>query len=281
MIVPQPGSALVSAHHRYIMEGEAETDRLRLKTEQVLARRHLDWAGLAPGESFLDLGCGDGMLALLAARCCRPGRLTALDGHPGRIRSVLERAGAHGLVNVDGRVASIAGPGSSGLRDGSYDHAFTRFFLEYQPQPRAVVLEMVRVVRVGGRVTLIDLEGNGVWHHGMGERLKEGLAEVIGDLRGVGFDPHVGRSLMAIATEAGLVDVRHEIEPYHRIVGRPDERTAAAWRLKVENLRTNYLNVLYPAKRHLAWVFDEYMRFLLDGETMTWSLLHLVQGIRP
>ena len=59
-----------SVRRGYLMEGENETDRLQLKTEQVLVQRHLDWACLAPGQSFVDLGCGSGEVLLAAA----PGR---------------------------------------------------------------------------------------------------------------------------------------------------------------------------------------------------------------
>ena len=45
------------------------------------------------------------------------------------------------------------------LRDdewGSFDVVHTRFLLEHVPDPQAVVDEMVRAVRPGGRVALLD-----------------------------------------------------------------------------------------------------------------------------
>jgi SAM-dependent methyltransferase len=265
----------------YIMEGAGETERLRLKTEQLLVCRHLDWAGLRPGESFVDFGCGSGDGVLAAARRCLTAPVVGVDRSEQRLDDVRRRALDEGLANVHVHAAFISGPGSSNLADATYDHAWARFFLEYQPEPVSVVVEMSRSVRPGGRITLIDIEGNGVWHYGMDSALQAGVAEVVADLGRTGFDPHVGRRLPAVAAQAELVDVRHEIEPYHRIVGRPDERTMAAWRGKVAGLRANYLDHLFPENTHLAWVFDAYLEFLEREDTMTWSLLHLVQGTVP
>jgi ubiquinone/menaquinone biosynthesis C-methylase UbiE len=265
----------------YIMEGPAETERLRLKTEYVLARRHLDWAGLRAGQSFVDFGCGSGEVILIAAMRYRAGQVIGVDTNQDRLLAVRRAATLEGLTDVDVHAAALTGLGSSELPSAAYDHCWTRFLLEYQPEPELVVSEMARIVRPGGRVTLIDLEGNGVWHYGMAPALEAGLAEVVTDLRTTGFDPHIGRRLPAIARACGLSDVRHEIEPYHRIVGRPDSDTMAAWERKIEGLRANYLCRLFPEKGHLGWVFDAYIEFLAHEDTMTWSLLHLVQGTVP
>ena len=112
----------------------------------------------------------------------------------------------------------------------------------------------------------------------MPDELRAGVDAVLADLETTGFDPHAGRRLTSYADAAGLVDIRHEIEPYHRIVGTPDPATAAAWERKIATLRDNYLGRLFPEKTHNAWVFDAFLEFILSEDTMTWSLLHLVQG---
>ncbi len=263
------------------MEGQGETDRLRQKTDELLVGRHLDWAKLERGQSFVDLGCGSGEVLLTAARLCSPGQAFGVDANPERLASVRRQLQSEALLNVEVLEASIVGCGSIGLPTGGFDHAWTRFFLEYLREPLGTVQEMVRLVRPGGRVTLIDIEGNCVWHHGMQPELRAGLDEVIGDLRQTGFDPHVGRRLPTLAREAGLVQLRHDIEPYHRIIGRPDDRAAEAWQRKIRGIQANYVGNLFPDKQHLAWVFDAYLEFLLREDTMTWSLLHLVQEPSP
>jgi SAM-dependent methyltransferase len=263
----------------YIMESPGEAERLIAKTDRVVTRRHLAWTGLRSGESFLDVGCGAGDVLMEAARVTGP--VAGIDANVDRLELARERCVVHGLANVRLEAAVVTGPGSTPFADATFDHAWTRFFLEYQPDPAAAVREMTRLVRPGGKVSLLDIEGNCTWHFGMPDELRAGVDAVLADFATTGFDPDAGRRLTSYAAAAGLVDIRHEIEPYHRIVGTPDSATAVAWERKIATLRDNYLRRLFPEKAYNAWVFDAFLEFILSEDTMTWSLLHLVQGSRP
>jgi ubiquinone/menaquinone biosynthesis C-methylase UbiE len=265
----------------YVMGGERETERLAFKTEHLLLRRHLSWTGLRPGESFVDFGCGTGEVVAEAARINAGAPVAALDADEERLEYAATECRHLGAPGVRFVCARINGPGSSGLADDTFDHAWSRFLLEYVPAPAEAVREMARVVRPGGKVTLIDIEGNCSRHFGMDADLRRGVEDVLADLATTGFDPDAGASLAAHVAAAGLTGIRHEIEPYHRIVGRPDARTAAAWRLKLQTIRESYLERLFPQHADGAWVFDGFLDFLMRDDTMTWSLLHLVQGTKP
>jgi SAM-dependent methyltransferase len=264
----------------YIMDAPGEARRLRIKTEDVLVRRHLDWTGLRAGESFLDVGCGTELVVAQAARITGA-RVTGLDASPERLIAARDACRRAGLFNVEFRAAEIRGLGSSGLPAESFDHVWARFFLQYQPDPLTTVRELARLVKPGGKLTLIDLEGNGTRHFGMDTELQRGLAEILADLAQTGFHPDVGAKLPDLAAAAGLLEIRHELEPYHRIVGTPDPSTAAAWQLKVAILRDNHLARLVPDTADRAWIFDAFLAFLQRQDTMTWSLLHLVQATKP
>ncbi len=194
------------------MQHAAEGERIRAKTDPLVLRHHLDWAGLEAGEAFVDFGCASGEAVREATRRLFLGRIAY-------------------------RQAWIDRLGSSGLESDSHDHAWARFFLEYQHDPLSTVREMTRVVRPGGKVTLIDIDGNCIWHHPMPEKLECRLADVLADLRRTGFDPRIGSKLAGLARRVGLLGVRESIEPHHRIVGAPDEPTAAAWTRKLLTLK--------------------------------------------
>ena len=75
--------------------------------------------------------------------------------------------------------------------------------------------------------------------------------------------------------------MRESIEPHHRIVGTPDEPTAEAWTRKLLTLKQRYLQQLPADEAEKADALDDLLDFILSGETMTWSLLYLVQGRKP
>ena len=265
----------------YIMESEREAERLALKTDPDLVRRHLVWSRLGVGESFVDMGCGSGEVVAAACELNGGAPVLGIDADERRLAHARATCQRHGTTTARFLAARIGAPGSSGLEDETFDHAWARFFLEYHPSPARAVGEMVRVVRREGRVTLIDIEGNCTWHAGMDPALRRELDAIIADLATTGFDPDAGRKLTHYATEAGLVRLRHTIERYHRVIGAPDAPTAAAWRRKIETIRDNYVEWLFPHKAHKRWVFDALLKFLMREDTMTWSLVHLVQGTKP
>lgn len=264
----------------YIMGLPSEPERIRSKTNAVLLDHHLSWADPKADESFVDFGCASGEVVRAAGVKVGGGRVLGLDADPRMIAYAAEESDRLGLTNVEYQQATIAGLGSTQLEDSSFDHAWTRFFLEYMSDPVQVVREMARVVRPGGKVTLIDLDGNCVWHHPMPRALQQDLKELMDDLHTTGFDPHAGANLARYAKQAGLDDIRHHVEPYHWVVGKPDEATAAAWSAKLSGIKETYLTRLQPDKKHMAEFFDELLAFVLAEDTMTWSLAHLVQGTK-
>jgi SAM-dependent methyltransferase len=255
----------------------AKAPQPRTTINDGLVRRHLAWSGLRAGESFLDVGCVTGRVVAEAARITSR-RVVGLDASPERLMVAREACRRARLFNVEFRVAEIRGLGSSGLPAESFDHVWARFCLQYQPDPRATMREFVRLLKPGGKLTLIDLDGNGVRHFGMDPALQHELDELLADLD---FDPEMGNKLPGFAIAAGLVDVRHEIEPYHRVVGVPDPSTAAAWQLRLAVLRDADLTRLFPDQADRAWVFDAFLAFLQRRDTVSWSLLHLVQATKP
>ena len=149
----------------YIMQNEAEAERIRLKTDLLLVRHHLDWAGLKPGQSFADFGCASGEVLREAARIGAPAEAVGVDGDAGTIAFARAESDRQGLSNVRYVQARVGGEGSTPLPAETFDHAWARFFVEYVKDPLGCVREMRRVVKPGGRVTLIDLDGNCIWHY--------------------------------------------------------------------------------------------------------------------
>ena len=107
---------------------------------------------LIPRLDLADLGCGDGHLAIEAARWA--GRVYAID----RSAAVLQRARAlarkHGVTNITWKRGEIE---RVPLPDESVDVALLSQALHHAADPERALAEAVRVLRPGGRALLLDL----------------------------------------------------------------------------------------------------------------------------
>jgi ubiquinone/menaquinone biosynthesis C-methylase UbiE len=112
-------------------------------TEQVLRS-----AGLAPGMHVLDVGCGAGDVAFLAASMVGPrGSVVGIDRSMEAIALATKRASAAKLANVRFEVRDVHDTSFKRL----FDAVIGRFVLMYFPDP-AAVLSRVRQLAVPGGV---------------------------------------------------------------------------------------------------------------------------------
>ena len=122
---------------------ETTADRLAPVAQVVLER-----ASPLPGERVLDLGCGTGNAALLAARA--GATVTGVDPAPRLLQVARGRAEAEGL-DVDFRPGEAA---AIPLSDGSVDVIVSVFAVIFAADPKAAAAEMSRVLSPGGRIVL-------------------------------------------------------------------------------------------------------------------------------
>lgn len=99
-----------------------------------------------PGQRVLDVGCGTGNAALIAARA--GAEVTAVDPSPRLLDVARAQARREGLTIevLPGEAASLSVP------DRRFDAVLSNFAVIFAPDPKAAVEEMVRVVAPDGRI---------------------------------------------------------------------------------------------------------------------------------
>jgi SAM-dependent methyltransferase len=186
--------------------------------EQARLSRLNDWLnagslrelGARPGDRVIDFGSGLGQLTRAIARDVAPGgAVVGVERSDEQRERALAFAVAAGEADaVDFRAGDVATPPLRADEWGSFDVAHARFVLEHVPDPLAVVRQMVRAVRPGGRIVLEDDDHDlmRLWPEAPGfSTLWEAYVRTIHVNRN---DPFVGRRLPALLHQAGAVPRR-------------------------------------------------------------------------
>lgn len=162
--------------HQVLTEYYAEAAQRRTYIDQLFDRsaRHYDWinglmsfgsgrryrrlallrAGLKPGMQVLDVGCGTGVIAALAADIVgAQGQVSALDPSAGMLAETAQRAStAAGSINV------VQGLGESlPFADARFDFVVMGYALRHVADLHQAFTEYRRVLKPGGRLLLLEI----------------------------------------------------------------------------------------------------------------------------
>jgi SAM-dependent methyltransferase len=108
----------------------------------------LDRVGVDPGSSLLDVACGSGQLALIAAR--KGARVTGVDIASNAILAARGRAASEGLdIRYDEGDAEALP-----YQAASFDVVASLFGAMFAPRPELVAAELLRVCIPGGRIAM-------------------------------------------------------------------------------------------------------------------------------
>ena len=131
-----------SLHFAPYKPGEDRRDALA-----SLERMLVEAAGMRPGMSVLDVGCGTGAVALAIAR--RSGaRVTGIDLVPRQVESARARAGEAGLAS---RTSFVPGDATAmPFPDASFDHVYAIESAYHAADKPRFYAECARVLRPGG-----------------------------------------------------------------------------------------------------------------------------------
>jgi arsenite methyltransferase len=205
--------------------GDAEYERHVLQELAGVRDRVLDNAALQAGETLLDVGCGNGLIAFGALER-GAGEVVFADISRPLLKDCRALAEAAGLTD---RCRFLEAPATdlSGVEDGTVDVVTTRSVLIYVKEKDRALSEFHRVLRPGGRISLFEP----INRFGMEERRRtwgyelDGVADLMQKLNEVHErfqptgDPMVDfdeRDLLALAERAKFfpvtLDYRAEIE---------------------------------------------------------------------
>lgn len=184
---------------------EAEVQRYRRMAERAAATEGPWWrqAGVVPGAVVADVGCGPAATSVELARAVAPGgRVIGVERDPEALRAARSLVDASGVDGIELRTGDAD---ATGLHPASVDVAMLRHVLAHNGgSEQAIVDHLAEVVRPGGCVYLVDVEGSALRILDAEPDLIDLTERYIELHRRLGNDLSVGLRLGQLLTAAGL-----------------------------------------------------------------------------
>ncbi len=125
-------------------KGAAGYDAYMGRWSRRLATPFLEFAGIEPGETVADIGCGTGSLTFAIASSTAVAKIQAIDFEPDFVSALLDK-------NEDPRIEAQQGDACAlPFKNAAFDRAFSMLVLHFVSNADAAINEMRRVLRSGG-----------------------------------------------------------------------------------------------------------------------------------
>ena len=179
---------------------ERETQRLY---EQAEILEEIIHAGteFPAGSKVLEAGCGIGAQMRLLLKRSPDADYTCIDISDKSLATAQRLKEQPGFEKVTFQQENIH---QLSFADETFDHIFVCFVLEHLDDPVAALVELKRVLKTGGTITVIEGDhGSCFWHPETPESVAAWNGLITAQ-RNIGHDPNIGRRLTPLVTQAGL-----------------------------------------------------------------------------
>jgi len=214
----------ISSSDDYVHGTDPEEQQRLSRLNALLNGNSLGAIELREGECVLDVGSGLGQFTrLLARKVGSRGKVVGIERSSEQIAEALRQARHDEEEHLlDVRQGSADQLPLVEDEWGTFDVAHSRFLLEHVTDPLAVVRQMVRAVRPGGRIVLEDDDHKvlRIWPEPPG--LLELWRAYYMTYEHQGKDPFVGRHLIKLLHQAGAVPRRNRCLDFGSCAGNPN-----------------------------------------------------------
>src|SRR5262245_39326254 len=173
------------------------------------------FASLREGEVVVDLGSGGGLDVFLAARKVGPaGRAIGIDMTPEMLERARANAKKQGLENVEFHESTID---KLPLAEGSVDCVISNCVINLAPDKGAVLREIARVLKPGGRVAVSDI----ALKKPLPPEIEEDLYAYVGCIAGaILIDDYVRELRVAGLSDVQVIDSKKDLNAYGQVEGQ-------------------------------------------------------------
>lgn len=207
---------------------DVEVARYQVMAENARQAEAVQWAaaGIREGASVADIGCGPGAMTTVLGQLVGPtGQVWAVDQDAEAVARATALAAKVGLDNVRCQVGKAT---ETGLDPGSVDVVMMRHVLAHNGgREQAIVDHLASLVRPGGTVYLLDIEGRAMRVRPPGSDVDDLHSRYWDFQTARGNDVSVGLRLAELAQGAGLELVDHR--GWYQVVAAPPGLRPPSW----------------------------------------------------
>lgn len=157
-----------------------------------------------PGELILEAGCGVGAQTRIIASQNPDSQFVSVDISPDSVEKASQLADSLGLKNVKFQQADIF---QLPFETASFDHVFVCFVLEHLADYRLALLELQRVLKPQGTITVIEGDHGSAYFHPDSVEANRAIQCQVELQKRHGGNANIGRQVYPILTEAGFSGV--------------------------------------------------------------------------
>jgi SAM-dependent methyltransferase len=195
---------------------EREAERLSDQAATLAQLLHHDTRYPA-GSEVLEAGCGVGAQTVSLAANSPGARITSIDISPESLAQAKRAASRFSNVTFQqGDIFNLDFP------DERFDHVFLCFVLEHLPDPQRALHSLLRVLKPGGSLTVIEGDHGSFYCHPDSPEAQRTVDCLIKAQARLGGNANIGRSLYPLLDAAGLRDIHVSPRTVYVDSSRPD-----------------------------------------------------------
>ncbi len=157
------------------------------------------------GSLVLEAGCGVGAQTVILAANSPRAAFTSIDISGESLAEARRQVRAAARANVTFQRADLF---DLPFAPACFDHVFVCFVLEHLPDPAGALRALIRVIKPGGSITVIEGDHGSAYFHPDSGHARRAIQCLIDLQRQGGGDSLIGRQLYPLLVQAGYRDVQ-------------------------------------------------------------------------